>query len=103
MYTLPTVSVVEDEFNKDVTDQYAIPTTIARSRSTKARTNSIIAFDIGQRTIISQIPSITVIATTPTTPNARRTPPGPEIARISPVFVPKPMPIVPLIVMAYMI
>lgn len=79
-------------------DQYPIPITIAKSLSTNARTNSIIAFGIGHITIISQTPSITAIATIPTTPNATKTPPGPEIAKANPVVVAKPMPMVPEIV-----
>ena len=83
------------------THQYVIPTTIAKSGSTKARTNSIMALDIGHSTIISQTPSITNIATSPTTPKAMRTPPGPDIASTSPLVVANPSPIVPLNVMNF--
>jgi hypothetical protein len=90
------VSFVEEKRRTSLeAHQYAIPTTMAKSRSTKARTNSIIALEIGQRTIISQIPSMTAIATTPTTANAVSTPAGPDIARTSPVVVANPSPIVP--------
>jgi hypothetical protein len=78
-----------------------MPTTIARSPSTKAATNSIMAFGIGHMTINSQIPSITHIATTPTTPKAMRSPPGPDTARTLPLVVANPIPIVPPIAINY--
>jgi len=78
-----------------------MPTTIARSPSTKAATNSIMAFGIGHITINSQIPSTTNIATIPTTPKAMRSPPGPDIASTLPVVVANPMPIVPPIAINY--
>jgi hypothetical protein len=90
------VSFVEGKYGTTLNShQYAIPTTMAKSRSTNVRTNSIIALEIGQRTIISQIPSMTAIATTPTTANAVNTPAGPDIASTSPVVVANPKPIIP--------
>ena len=78
-----------------------MPTITAKSRSTNAATNSIMAFGIGHMTIISQIPSITQMATIPATPNAISNPPGPDIARTSPLVVANPMPMVPPMAMNF--
>ena len=78
--------------------QYAIPTTMARSGSTKARTNSTIGLGIGHRTIISQTPSIAATATTPTRANASNAPPGPATPSMRLLFEKNPTPIVPPIV-----
>ena len=75
--------------------QYAIPTTMARSGSTKARTNSTMGLGIGHRTIISQTPSIAAIATRPTRANASNAPPGPATPSMRLLFEKKPTPIVP--------
>lgn len=67
------------------TNQYASPTTIARSLSTKRRTYAIILFETGHKTTISPMPSMTHIALTPTKTIAIMRPEGPVVRKIWPV------------------
>lgn len=79
--------------------QYMIPMATPKSSSTKDLTNSTMAFGIGQRMIISAIPSMTAVATTPTTATAMRDPTGPDMARDLLLPRKKPMPMTPPIAM----